>query len=106
LVKNGRSNGDELFKEGPRIIDNPQLLSSAFVPDTLVHRDAEIKELANLLRHAARGGTPGNVLITGPSGSGKTVVVKYVMRKLKEAAERSGDAQTLCLVCLLSLAPP
>jgi len=60
------------------------------VPETLPHREEEIKRLAYILASALKGGRPSNVFMYGKTGTGKTAVAKYVLGKLIERGERLG----------------
>lgn len=73
-----------------RVFKNREALSSDYIPDKLPHREEYIKRLAELLSPLFRGERPSNVLIYGLTGTGKTAVVKYVMRRFREYAERAG----------------
>lgn len=69
------------------LVEDYEALSHTYIPDQLVHRDDKIKELSRHLRHARKGVTPPNLLITGPTGSGKTVTINYVTKELKKATK-------------------
>lgn len=73
-----------------RIFRNREALSSDYIPDKLPHREEYIRRVAELLSPVLRGERPSNVLIYGLTGTGKTAVVKYVMRRFEEHAEKAG----------------
>ncbi|ADV64321.1 Cdc6/Cdc18 family protein [Desulfurococcus mucosus] len=80
---------DELIKKrgfASKVFKNREVLHPDYIPDTLPHRENEIKKLAEHLLVSAQGIRPSNVLIYGLTGTGKTVVAKYVVGKLKEKA--------------------
>ncbi|MEM0342049.1 MAG: orc1/cdc6 family replication initiation protein [Desulfurococcus sp.] len=80
---------DELIRKrgfASRIFRNREVLHPDYIPDTLPHRENEIRKLAEHLLVSAQGMRPSNVLIYGLTGTGKTVVVKYVVSRLKEKA--------------------
>ncbi len=52
----------------------------------LVHRDAHINLLAQILAPTLRGETPSNVFLYGKSGTGKTVTVRYVCQEIEKIA--------------------
>ena len=79
--------GDPLSDGG--IFADKEVLRPTYVPETLPHRDEEIKGLANLLAPALKGETPANVLLYGEAGTGKTSTVKFISGKLEEAARRT-----------------
>lgn len=77
---------DELIKERFRheseIFLNRDILHPEYIPETLPHRENEIKRLAEILLVALRGERPSNILIYGLTGTGKTAVAKYVVKHL------------------------
>ncbi len=83
---------DELIDKAMRshIFKNREILRPDYIPDTLPHRENEIKRLAEILLPAIRGERPSNIFIYGLTGTGKTAVTKYVLRKLYEKARIKG----------------
>ncbi|MEM1627855.1 MAG: orc1/cdc6 family replication initiation protein [Desulfurococcaceae archaeon] len=69
-----------------RIFANREVLHPDYIPETLPHRENEIRKLAEILVVSLQGERPNNVLIYGLTGTGKTVVTKYVVKKLIEKA--------------------
>ncbi len=79
----------KLFHEGgSRIFKNESVLDPSYFPDQLQHRDKELRDLADILKVAAEGRKPENVLIAGPPGTGKTSSVKYVLNQLTDFTKR------------------
>ena len=74
------------YLKNKSFIRRPDLLSAGFVPETILHRDAEINTLSAALAPALRGYKPNNVFIYGTVGTGKTISVKYVLGELSKAA--------------------
>ncbi|MCY0868538.1 MAG: orc1/cdc6 family replication initiation protein [Desulfurococcus sp.] len=80
---------DRLIKErglSSKIFKSREVLHPDYIPDTLPHRESEIRRLAEHLLVSLRGARPSNVLIYGLTGTGKTVVAKYVVSRMKEKA--------------------
>lgn len=65
-------------------------LSSQYIPSSLPHREANVRELATLFRNVLlrENAQPRRALITGPVGSGKTSVSKAFGKSLVKAASR------------------
>jgi len=105
-MQGGTGANEDIFSTPSKIIRDPNLLSSTFVPDNLVHRDMEIKDLMMHLRPAAQGTTPGNLIMTGPSGSGKTAVTSQVVEKLKNHISQPKDAEKLLIASVVAHASP
>ncbi len=78
-------NIDKFYKnylKGPRIFSNRDALESSYVPDTLPHRDVQIKNIAEKTACALLGDTPPSFLCYGQTGTGKTATIRYVSQKL------------------------
>ncbi len=75
---------------GARIFKNRDILRPDYVPDTLPHRDDQIRALGSILAQALKGTKPNNVFIYGLTGTGKTAVTKYVLKRLAEKAGELG----------------
>lgn len=75
------------LKRKTRIFKNKEKLHPEYIPETLPHRENEIRRLAEILIVALEGERPSNVLIYGLTGTGKTAVAKYVVKRVVEKAE-------------------
>lgn len=65
------------------VISNFEVLSADYLPNRMIHRDNERKEIANNLKPVLNDKEPRNILIHGPPGTGKTTMAKFVVEKLK-----------------------
>jgi len=61
-----------------QILLNPEVLSTACLPERLLHREKDKSELTNGLKNFV------NTFICGPCGSGKTTLVKYAILSLNK----------------------
>lgn len=59
-------------------------LQTSHTPETIPHRDKEIKQIANILAPILKLQKPSNIFIYGKTGTGKTVTIKYVTKTLLE----------------------
>ena len=78
-------NIDKFYKnylKGPRIFSNRDALESSYIPNTLPHRDVQIKNIAEKTACALLGDTPPSFLCYGQTGTGKTATIRYVSQKL------------------------
>jgi cell division control protein 6 len=64
------------------IFKQKDILSHNFIPETTVHRDSHIKQLADILAPALKGNHVSNCFLYGKTGTGKTLVAKYVTSEL------------------------
>ncbi len=81
----------ELLENEP-IFKNKEVLRHSYTPDSLVHRDEQINNLASILVSALRGDTPSNILIYGKTGTGKTAVTRHIGIELERKGEALGIA--------------
>src|SRR5208337_3122143 len=70
------------FPTNTRIILEPEVLSPDYIPDRIIGRDDQIKQVVSLMRYLFQYSKPDNALIFGPPGCGKNVVTKYVLTNL------------------------
>lgn len=66
------------------MITDARALETTHIPQDLVHRDGEIKQLGTALRPITNGTCGEHCLVFGPSGSGKTTLAKFTVRKLRQ----------------------
>jgi cell division control protein 6 len=75
-----------------RIFRKRWILLPDYVPDTLPHRERELRKLAEVLAPALRGEKPGNAFLYGLTGTGKTAVARHVLMRLEDKARKLGVA--------------
>ena len=88
MVERGLDNFFEVFLRKESVFFDKRVLQSAYIPETVLHREEQTKQIANILAPALRGDKPSNIFIYGKTGTGKTLTVKYTTKKLIEVAER------------------
>jgi len=70
------------------LFKNKSVLQVRYTPESIPHRDEQIKSIASILASILRGERPSNLFVYGKTGTGKTLSVQYVqneiMRKVKE----------------------
>lgn len=76
-----------------------EILRSSYVPEKLLHRDSEIRQLAGILASALKGSRPSNILIFGKTGTGKTATVKYLESELKKAMGNQKNVEYIYINC-------
>ena len=77
-----------LLRSDQTLFRDPDVFELTFVPEHLHHRDAQVRELAFLLRPALRGGSALSAILRGPPGTGKTTTVRRIFREVTEETQR------------------
>jgi cell division control protein 6 len=96
------SNVFDAFQRSHPLITNPTALSLDHIPQKIVHRDQQIKALANMLAPILSGYPPFNIIVSGQPGTGKSVTVDYVLNLLEEKAkEKNIDLTVVRCNCRL-----
>jgi len=86
------------FLSGSKIFLNRDVLRHDYIPESLPHRDEEIKKLGSILAPSLNNQKISNVFIYGKTGTGKTAVTKYVVSRLEKKAKSIGAPITICYV--------
>ena len=84
------------------LFKNKGVLQVRYTPESIPHRDKQIKSIASILASTLRGERPSNLFVYGKTGTGKTLSVQYVMGEiLKKAGELDVDVGFEYLNCKL-----
>lgn len=66
------------------MIRDARVLQDDHLPREIVHRHAEMNQLAGALEPVVEGDRPQHALLTGPSGAGKTCIARATLDRLQE----------------------
>lgn len=69
------------------LFKNKSVLQVKYNPDSIPHRDEQIKSIAGILASILRGERPSNLFVYGKTGTGKTLSVEYVRDQIVKKAE-------------------
>jgi cell division control protein 6 len=84
------------------LFKNKWVLQVRHTPESIPHRDEQIKSIASILASALRGERPSNLFVYGKTGTGKTLSVQYVQNELlKKAEELKAEVRFEYLNCKL-----
>ena len=84
------------------IFKNKKSLQASYIPDTIMHREDETRNIASILAPALRTDLPSNVFIYGKTGTGKTLVMHHIAEHLNTTAkENTVPLRTLYINCKL-----
>ncbi len=84
------------------LFNNKEVLQVRYNPDSIPHRDEQIKSIASILGSTLRGDRPSNLFVYGKTGTGKTLSVQYVMEEIiKKANELNVEVRFEYINCKL-----
>jgi cell division control protein 6 len=84
------------------LFKNKGVLQVKYTPESIPHREDQIKSIAGILASSLRGERPSNLFIYGKTGTGKTLSVQYVQNELvKKADELEVEVRFEYLNCKL-----
>jgi cell division control protein 6 len=86
-VKKDIDNIFEQFLKKESLFKEKKVLQSAYIPEEVKHRDAQITLIANILAPALRMEKPSNIFIYGKTGTGKTLSVRYLAEQMLTLAD-------------------
>jgi cell division control protein 6 len=84
--------------KGKSVFKDQRTLSFDYVPQKLVHREAQMKKLVMLYRPVVESNLSQNAVLTGSVGTGKTATAKRFCTDLKDFAEKQQKAVDWVLV--------
>ncbi|MBN2121965.1 AAA family ATPase [Candidatus Micrarchaeota archaeon] len=74
--------------EGGSIFRNEDAFAPEYLPEAILGRESEVKELAFALRPISENRRPQSVVVYGPPGTGKTCSVRHVLAQLTDYTSR------------------
>ena len=79
---------DEIFDTAINnsLFKSKNVLQVKYNPESIPHRDEQIKSIAGILASVLRGERPSNLFVYGKTGTGKTLSVQYVTDQLNKKA--------------------
>jgi cell division control protein 6 len=83
---------------GKSVFKDQRTLSFDYVPQKLVHREAQMKKLAMLFRPVIEANVSQNAVLIGSVGTGKTAMAKRFCMDMKEYGEKNQKAIDWALV--------
>lgn len=80
------------FRAGPSVFRDQGKLSFDYVPEKMLHREAQMQRLFSYFRSVVDAGVASNAFLYGPVGTGKTHSAKRFCADFKRYAEEKGKA--------------
>ncbi len=86
------------FLKGTHIFTNREVLRHDYVPETLPHREEQVRFLGEMVAPVLKGERCSNIFVYGKTGTGKTAVMRYVLNKLSQKAVEFNSPVKVCYV--------
>ena len=75
------------------IFRDKSLLQSNHIPDQILHREEQIKQIASILAPVLSGEKPSNLFLYGKTGTGKTLSINYVSEELQKRHKKENNSK-------------
>lgn len=85
-----------LLRSDETLFRDRETFEFTYLPEHLHHRDAQVRELALLIRPALRGGSVGSAILRGPPGTGKTTTVRRIFAAVAAETRRVAPVYVNC----------
>ena len=86
------------FLNGHSMFANREVLRHDYVPDTLPHREDQVRTLGEMVAPVLKGERCSNIFVYGKTGTGKTAVMRYVLNRLSQKAAEFNSPVRVCYV--------
>lgn len=86
------------FLNGKSLLRNREVLRHDYIPETLPHRETQIRFLGETVAPVLKGERCSNIFIYGKTGTGKTAVMRFVLGKLVQKAAEFNLPVRVCYV--------
>jgi len=88
MTETGLETFFEAFLKKDSVFFDKKVIQSNYTPETILHREEQTKQIANILAPALKHEKPSNAFIYGKTGTGKTLTVRHTTKKLMDVAEK------------------
>ena len=88
MIEKGLEVFFEAFLNKESVFFDKRALQSSYIPETILHREEQTRQLATILAPALKSDKPSNIFIYGKTGTGKTLTTRYTTQKLMEISIR------------------
>jgi cell division control protein 6 len=84
---------DEIFDSFDKnsIFKDKSILQTNYQPESIPHRDEQIKQIASILAPILRGERTSNLFLYGKTGTGKTLSIQFVQNELLKRVKKDVD---------------
>ena len=92
----------ENYLKKESIFIDKRILMPSYIPEEILYREEQLREVANILAPVLRMEKPSNLFIYGKTGTGKTISIKHIITSMgKVAAQNELPLKCIYLNCKL-----
>lgn len=88
MSKDKLSNYFENFLKKDSLFKDKKALQSSYIPESILHRQEQIDQLAGILAPVLRLEKPSNIFVYGKSGTGKTLTIRHTTDQMLEVTKK------------------
>jgi cell division control protein 6 len=88
----------DCFLNGKHVFKNREVLRHDYIPETLPHRETQVRFLGEAVAPVLQGERCSNIFVYGKTGTGKTAVIKFVLSRLAQKAAQLNLPIRVCYV--------
>jgi cell division control protein 6 len=89
MIQKGLAGFFENFLKKESLFIDKKVLQSAYTPESIPHRNEQMKQIAEIIAPALKLERPSNIFIYGKSGTGKTLTTRYTSNELMKVAKQN-----------------
>jgi len=78
------------------IIEDARVLTADYLPNRMVHRDPQVREIKRNLDPMLEEGGARNMLLYGPPGTGKSTMAQYVIDEMQKYSSEVISGKVNC----------
>ena len=102
MAKKETKNIFEKFLNSKSLFLDKKILQSNYTPESIIHREDQIKIIAKILSPCLRLEKPSNLFVYGKTGTGKTLTIQHTTNQIEQiAAEKKIPIKIIYLNCKL-----
>ncbi len=86
------------FLSKKSLFKDKKVLQASYIPETIKHREKQIKQIANILAPSLKLDKPSNLFVYGKTGTGKTLTIKFISKEIIKSSEKNNIPIKICYV--------